>query len=115
MIQIDLPWPPSQNSIWRGSGSRVYRSQKYMTWIKEAAWLIKLAKLKKIEGQFSATILLNPPDKRQSDIDNRVKVLLDSAQKNGLIDNDFLCRLLIVSYGTKDTAPLGARLILNSM
>lgn len=67
-----------------------------------------------IEGEFSATIVLNPPDKRKIDADNRVKVLLDLAEKTGLIENDNLCRLLIVSYG--EGKPMGmARLTLSPM
>jgi len=81
-------------------------------WIKEASWVVKLGKHQKICGQFSATIILNPPDKRRIDIDNRVKVLLDLAEKTGLIENDRFCRLLIVSYGEDDP---GARLMLASM
>lgn len=33
------------------------------------------------------------------DIDNRIKVLLDLAEKMGLVENDHLCRHLEISYG----------------
>lgn len=67
-----------------------------------------------IEGEFSANIVLNPPDKRKIDADNRVKALLDLAEKTGLIENDHLCRLLVVSYG--EDKPMGmARLTLSPM
>ena len=104
-ISISLPWPPSQNSIWRSAGRRIYRNPKYMAWIKEAGWAIKLAKCKKIQGEFSASIVLNPPNKRKFDIDNYVKGILDLAQKYELIENDHLCRLLVVSYGKIDATP----------
>ena len=90
----------------------MYRDPKYIAWLTEAGWLIKAAKPLKIKGNFSASIVLCPPDKRLSDIDNRVKVLLDAAQKYDLIENDHLCRELHVSYGI---APLGARLRLTAM
>src|SRR5690242_1389792 len=102
MININLPWPPSQNAIWRKNkraSKGVYRDPKYVRWIEQSLWIAKLGKHQQIKGKFSATIILNPPDKRKSDIDNRVKVLLDLAQKANLIENDNLCRLLIVSYG----------------
>lgn len=73
---------------------------------------MKRAKLPPIDGEFDATIILNPPDKRRSDIDNRIKVLLDLAQKYGLVKNDYLCRKLTISYGSSEDAPLGAKLIL---
>ena len=114
-IAIDLPWGPSLNSIWRKGNNRIYRNPKYIKWINEAGWLVKLGKHKRIDGQFSATIILNPPTKRRYDMDNQVKVLLDLAQKTNLIEDDYLCRLLIVSYGEADAAPLGTKLILNPM
>ena len=114
MIQITLPWPPSVNRIWRKGGKTIYRDPKYMAWVKEAGWIIKLAKCTKIIGPFSASIILNPPDKRRIDLDNRIKVLLDAAQKNDLIENDYLCRLLVVSYGQEQATP-SALLTLKSM
>lgn len=112
---IDLPWPPSQNAIWRGNGKHVYRNPKYVAWLEEVGWLIKASKPFNIKGYFSAYIVLCPPDKRLSDIDNRVKVLLDAAQKYGIVENDHLCRELHVRYGSKEFAPLGARVVLTSI
>lgn len=67
-----------------------------------------------IEGKFIATIVLSPPDNRKIDVDNRIKVLLDLAESTGLIENDHLCRLLVVSYG--EVKPKGmARLTLSPM
>jgi|KBSMisStandDraft_5_1062788.scaffolds.fasta_scaffold65100_1 crossover junction endodeoxyribonuclease RusA len=113
-IIVDLPWPPSLNRIWRSKGKVVYRDPKYVRWIDQAGWLAKLGKHQQVRGEFSATIVLNPPNKRKIDVDNRVKVLLDLAQRVGLVEDDCLCRLLVVSYGGKDAAPLGARLTISS-
>lgn len=93
----------------------MYRNPQYIKWINEAGWLAKLGKHQQIKGEFSASIILNPPDRRRHDIDNRVKVLLDLAQKINLIEDDHYCRLLIVSYGEAEAAPLGAKLILTPM
>src|SRR5512147_2262060 len=98
-ISLNLPWPPSVNAIWRKNKRSVYRSSKYVSWIKQASWIAKIGKHQPIKGEFSATIILNPPNKRRIDIDNRVKVLLDLAEKTGLIENDYLCRHLEISYG----------------
>lgn len=114
-VTVDLPWPPSVNRIWRSTGRRVYRDPRYIAWAEEAGWVVKAKRLHKIEGKFSATIVLFPPDKRKIDVDNRVKVLLDLAQKSGLIEDDHLCRLLVVSYGEDDTVPPGARLTIAPM
>lgn len=114
-ITVDLPWPPSANKIWRSGNRRVYRSQKYNSWFKEAFYVFKESRPKKIDGIFSAEIILYPPDDRHSDIDNRIKVLLDLAQKVGVIENDRFCRGLNVVHGGKEAPSGRARLILRSV
>lgn len=113
-VVIDLPWPPSVNALWRGSGRRVYRSKRYMDWIKQAEihWMIQRPKnkIREIKGEFSLSLILNPPTKRLSDIDNFTKAPMDFLQRMAIIENDNLCRTLIVTYGDKSSAPLGVRL-----
>jgi Holliday junction resolvase RusA-like endonuclease len=75
---------------------------------------VKRAKLSTVKGRFGAIIVLNPPDKRKSDVDNRTKVVLDLCQKMGLIENDNLCRLLVAFYG-EEGGKAGARLTLFPM
>jgi Holliday junction resolvase RusA-like endonuclease len=92
----------------------VYLNPKYGAWLTEAGWIVKAAKLSTVKSHFGAFIMLNPPDKRKSDLDNRTKVVLDMCQKMGLIENDNLCRLLVVFYGPEGGKP-GARLTLFPM
>lgn len=88
-----------------------------MAWLKEAGWHIKAVrqslKVFRIEGEFSASIILNPPDKRKVDLDGRIKAILDLAQAHELIEDDHLCRFLVVTYGP-DGADAGACLTLKS-
>jgi Holliday junction resolvase RusA-like endonuclease len=117
VISVDLPWPPSQNAIWRKNyraKKGVYLNPKYGAWLTEAGWIVKAAKLPPLKGWFGATIMLTPPDKRKRDVDNSTKVLLDLAQKLGLVENDHLCRLLVAFYGPEGGKP-GARLTLFPM
>jgi len=72
----------------------------------------KILKEREIKGQFHCSVVLSPPNKRKSDIDNYTKVCLDFCQRSGIIENDNLCKMLLVVYGSKDAAPLGARLTL---
>ena len=115
-ITIDLPWPPSQNSIWRGSGRRVYRSPEYINWIAQAHGEKLIQRVRgRIEGKFKAKIILTPPDKRAIDIDNRVKVVLDFAQSSGMVKYDSKCRKLTVAWDDeRPTIPSRARLILTA-
>jgi len=112
-IIIDLPWPPSTNSIWRGAGRHVYRSKEYTAWIAQAHGEKLIQKIKKnIKGKFEAFIVLNPPDKRQRDIDNYHKAILDFAQASKMIENDRLCQKLTVVWSDLRSTIGGARLIL---
>jgi Holliday junction resolvase RusA-like endonuclease len=72
-------------------------------------------KIRKIEGEFQCSIILHPPNKRRIDLDNRVKGCLDFCNLMNIIDDDHLCRLLLVVYGGVESAPLGVRMILKPM
>lgn len=116
-ILFDIPWPPSTNRLWRTSKGHTHKSAEYRKWIKAAQseWYVqKVNQAKRIDGEFSATLILNPPDKRRIDIDNRIKAVLDLAQSLNLIENDHLCRRLLVEYGSDKDATPGASLILRS-
>lgn len=114
MVIIDLPFPVSVNHVWRFGKKKAYRSKRYMMWLQEAHgnWLIQKPHLGdyKIKGHYSLSILLNPPDNRNRDLGNLEKILSDFAQSAGIIENDHLCRRLVIEYGSRIEAPLGARL-----
>src|SRR3972149_3675555 len=92
MIRIELPFPPSQNHIWRSGRGRVYRDKKYLSWLKQAdlQWLSQKPRgpFKTIEGAFDVELKLSKPDKRRRDIDNYHKVVTDWAQRAGIIKDD---------------------------
>jgi crossover junction endodeoxyribonuclease RusA len=108
-IEITLPYPPSVNhyktigKIVRTKKGKIYQQRinsedtkrfYYEVWCK--------IRSKNAIGAFSATISLevtidlHPPDKRRRDIDNGIKIILDSLQRGGLIsDDNQICRLLV--------------------
>lgn len=114
---LDLPFPVSVNAVWRHNAQRTYRSPRYTKWLKEAniLWLAQKRGIQNIHGEYHLEIFLSPPDKRQRDLGNMEKILSDFAQKAGVIDNDHLCRKLTIQYGSKEEAPLGARMIFNAV
>jgi Holliday junction resolvase RusA-like endonuclease len=99
--------------IWRRGQGHTYRHPKYVSWITEAGWVVKSMRPKPemIVGPFRVEITLIPPDRR-GDMDNRIKVLLDFAQKMRLVENDRLCQGIGVLYGKGD---IGARLVLTGL
>lgn len=81
MIAIELPWPPTANTYWRRNGSRYFISKKGIEYRN-----LTVYKTGSIRGLFSkedrinVEILAYPPDRRRRDIDNLLKVILDSLQ-----------------------------------
>lgn len=82
--------PPSVNAIWRHTrGGKTYRTAAYMTWIRGEEWNImpQLIGQKRFVGPVYVTIAMKRP-RANSDIDNRIKAILDFLQHIGAIDND---------------------------
>ena len=122
MVTLELPYPPSVNGIWRFSGKRAYISKQYAAWKKEAdAWFMKQRAEKTIgtpiKGAFDVHIAF-PTGKRRknADLDNRIKVVLDALQEFKLIENDSKCETLTATWAPVEAVfirvfkPLGTSL-----
>jgi crossover junction endodeoxyribonuclease RusA len=110
---LELPWPQSVNHfkkvgrIVRTKKGKLYQKrinsdatkQFYRdVWVKICALKATTANWRPIESTIAleVSISLYPPDKRRRDIDNPVKLILDSLQRGGLIEDDYaIARLLI--------------------
>jgi len=82
--------PPSVNAIWRHTkGGKTYRTQAYMTWIRGEEWNVQpqLIKQHRFTGPVYVTLAMKRP-RANSDIDNRIKAILDFLQHVAAIDND---------------------------
>jgi crossover junction endodeoxyribonuclease RusA len=114
-VILDLPYPPSVNSIWRRTGVGMRLSDEYKRWLDAADALIYQGggarKLGKISGEFEAHITLDKNHPRPGDLDNRIKATLDFAQRIEVIANDKFCQKLTVERGK---APEGCRLVLRA-
>jgi Holliday junction resolvase RusA-like endonuclease len=84
--------PPSANAIWRSVKGRVLKSKAYRDWLYTASWYAKTENKGRYyfyEGPL--TVQLNLPRQHAaSDLDNRIKPLLDALQAGGIIKNDNL-------------------------
>lgn len=93
-IRLELPFPPSVNSIWRGGrGGRHFLSPKYKAW-KTAATAAALdqARGRRVAGLFELTVELVKPDRRKRDLDNvAFKAVLDLLKEIKLTDDDSNC------------------------
>lgn len=113
MIEIELPFPPSVNSyktvgkLIKTSSGKLYQQRKNSTETKKFYYdVYMLAKsLERPADElycFSDTIsleviiALHPPHSRRYDLDNRLKVLLDSLMHARIIHDDSqISRLLV--------------------
>ena len=90
MIEINMPWPPSVNHVWRRVGSKTLLSaegRKYREAVRQHCLLGRIAG-KRLDGRLSVKILVNPPDKRRRDIDNLTKVPLDALTHAAVWEDD---------------------------
>jgi crossover junction endodeoxyribonuclease RusA len=116
-LVLELPFPPSVNRLWRvGKGGRMYRSRPYMRWLKRAGleWMVQRVNspIKRIDGPFTAEIILCAPDKRRRDVDNLAKAAMDALVHFGIIVDDSLCRKVTIGWGE---APTGCRVIIEGV
>jgi Holliday junction resolvase RusA-like endonuclease len=83
-----MPVPPSLNNIYenkRGGGRR--KSDDYKDWCERCDLELACQKPVYFNDRVDVSIYL-PEPRRASDIDNRIKPLLDSLQRVGVIKND---------------------------
>ena len=119
-ITVDLPFPPSTNGIWRKSVRGVHLSKDYKDWINRADMHLiatrTYPKGKTIIGPCEVHILLNIESARRgSDADNRIKAVLDYAQRIKLVDNDSLIMRGTWEWARPSAAPAGCRLTLREL
>lgn len=89
MIVLNLPLPPSVNSYWGFHGHRRFLTKKANEFKELAKLAVYQANVPKLyEQRLCIYIYLHFADKRKTDIDNRVKSLLDALCQTGLFQDD---------------------------
>lgn len=87
-VVINLPLPPSTNSLFAGK-TRRYRSLQYEAWLIEAGWELARQRPGKVTGRVSLYLEVGEPKtKRATDISNRLKATEDLLVKHGVIEGD---------------------------
>lgn len=88
MIELELPYPPSVNHLYRHPGPRTLISREGRRYREAVCALLAAARVARFEGPLHIEIELYPPDRRRRDVDNAQKALLDSLQHGGLYRDD---------------------------
>lgn len=95
-IMLELPYPPSINSYWRANGHRRFISKEGRKFRDDViAYLTDLKVPSLGSAPLEVTIVLRPRDKRKTDIDNRIKAVLD-ALESFVFDDDCQVERLVV-------------------
>lgn len=97
MIVLNLPYPPSVNSYWRANGHRRFISKEGVAFKKAVAEYVIDNNVPKL-GSVPIAVFISvfPRDSRRTDIDNRIKAVLDSLQDAGVYDDDTQVEFLTV-------------------
>ena len=93
MLTLTLPYPPTVNTYWRRVGHRFYispRGQRY----REQVQLI-YGGTETYTCPVVVEAYFNPPDRRERDVDNLPKALLDSLEYAGVFENDNQVKRLV--------------------
>lgn len=94
MDPVELPIPPSVNSIWRTvrvkSGARVTLSQQYREWLDHAIVLLRMhmPRVTVYPVAVRVTILRGKGWRKGRDADNAIKVISDALVKANRIMDD---------------------------
>lgn len=99
---IDLPAVISTNDLWQIAGRRLIKTAAYRAWLTECGWEIRRQRAKPVKGKYRLHIEVL--DESRCDIDNIVKATSDLLQQMQIIENDRLCRKLVVDWVTSGPA-----------
>ena len=87
MTVINLPMPPSVNGLFLNRIGGRSITKRYADWRKEAGIALINQRPERVSGRVSITMAVQEP-KRASDLDNRIKPVLDLLVEHRVIDND---------------------------
>lgn len=105
--ELIVPFPPSLNNAFsqnRRTGRR-FKTRRYSQWQAQAMWLIKLNKLRRVEGPARITVTLHAKDRRHRDADNLLKPIIDSLVRGGVLagDDERYVREVSARWGAPDS------------
>ncbi len=87
-VSVQVPWPPSANRYWRKYRGRMVVSEEARKYKDEISILALTWQIKTFKTRLSLKIFAYPPDRRVRDIDNILKIAIDSLQYAGIYEND---------------------------
>ena len=120
MLTLDLPFPVSANQYWMIAGRKLIKTKVARSYIREVTlyWLNEKAKGALAFGEDETlAVALHYPVRRgpDCDVDNCLKVLVDSLETAGVFQNDNQIRhIQITREEAKDKTIGGVRVCIKS-
>jgi Holliday junction resolvase RusA-like endonuclease len=122
MLILDLPFPVSANQYWMIAGRKLIKTKVARSYIREVTlyWLNEKAKGTQAFGEdetLALAVALHYPVRRgpDCDVDNCLKVLVDSLETAGVFQNDNQIRhIQITREEAKDKTIGGVRVCIKS-
>lgn len=88
VIELEMPYPPSVNHLWRRVGPRTLLSREGRVYRQRVGALLAAHGIQPLAGPLTVEIEMYPPDRRRRDIDNLQKCLLDALAHGGAYQDD---------------------------
>lgn len=101
-MKITLPYPPTANTYWRHVGNRVVKSaeaRQYQSAVR-LRWLTQEIALPVLTGPVSVIVTVFRP-RRIGDLDNTLKVLLDSLRGLAFVDDSQVVEIHAIRFDDK--------------
>ncbi|CAN5469779.1 hypothetical protein BH11PLA2_BH11PLA2_21090 [soil metagenome] len=99
-MELDLPYPPSVNHLWRHFRNRTVLSSEGREYRRAVRLALASHSITPLHGPLAVSIDVNPPDRRRRDLDNLHKALLDALGRGGAyFDDSQIDRLTITRCG----------------
>lgn len=100
MTRITLDFPPSANRYWRIWHNRAVRTKEAEEYKEHARLICLTAGIEPLEGDLSVRLTFYRPAKR-GDLDNRIKITLDSLQGLAYNDDNQVAELYAIRHDDK--------------
>lgn len=99
-LHLALPWPPSGNKLWRSPNSGPLRGRTLLSaearqYKSKVQTIVDLLDCEPVSGRVFVSMTACPPDRRRRDLDNLLKIILDSLKGAAFGDDSLVDRLLI--------------------
>lgn len=100
MVSITLPYPPSANRYWRNYRGMTVKSDQARQYQEQAGWIAKSQGVQPLTGDIAVRIDVYRPAQR-GDLDNSIKVLLDSLNGIAYQDDNQIVKIIAQRFNDK--------------